>query len=765
MPGDRLISIEVGLAYPDQQGLDSFLTSVETPGSPLYHHYLTSQEFIQRFAPTTQDVQSVESYFAGQGAQHMIASSDRMTLNFQIPASDVPAAFGTSLAWYRDSQGATFYSAESTPHLQSSVASLVSGVDGLTNRFNPGIRQYLTELATFHVPLHSAGATHGPQQYDSITTGGEVFWGTDFQGVYDELPLLDAGMNGSGYSIATILWSGFNETYSQDLAPWDPTAIAKYFSDTFPSGTIGLVPNAEPVTYNYTTPPLPASDIALGDDGGGIVENSLDLEMAASVAPGASIYCFYFAGSTLAYTNMAGLPGAFDQALSSALSFVYPGKGLAVISNSWGLPDINDTIWNGLAEMAAGEGVTIVASSGDQGDAPVALTDRPQGQWPGWPATEAFQTYGVTAVGGTTIDVTGAPTGDWNPNGDTLPTPGYDATSIVGLDSQTPWYIDSQGTVAGSEGGISAIYNEPLWQAQSAAQSGIIYSAPKENVNYARGVPDVASVGDDTVVYDGSDASGVYGTILAGTSIASPVFAGFLTVIAENNGHKLGFIDPALYSIGGYFLKELPGASSDPFHGLDDVTSGSNYVFNASAGWDPITGWGTPDVSLLAAALASNVETEYVYNPNGVPGQAGTLPTQNNSGAPNFLLILILVIAAVVVVAVVVAIAVHVHRRKQQAYRPAHPGYAPAYGQPPPGYYGYGQPPPPPQYAPQYGQPQYAPQYAPQYPQYQGYPPQQGYSPGYAQPPAPSAPTVTCRYCQGPRPLTPTPCPYCGAQL
>jgi len=764
-PGSRLISIEVGLAYPDPQGLDNFLTSVERPNSPLYQHYLTSAEFAQRFAPTSQDVQTVEGYFAALGAQDMTASSDRLTLNFQLPASAVIAAFGTSLAWYRGTHGKAYYSTVGIPHLQTSIASLVSGVDGLTNMHNQEISDFLTQVATFRVPLHSAPTMFGAQQYDTVTTGGQVFWGTDYQGVYHELPLLNAGKNGSGYSIDTILWSGYNSTESQNLPPWDPTAVDQYYADSFPSGSVTPQPTPEPVTYNGTAPPLPAST-TLGDDVGGIGENSLDLEMVGSVAPGAHIYCFYFAGSFLATNSISGLPLVFDQALSQALSFNYPGKGLAAISNSWGLPDMNDSIWDGLSQMAAAEGITVLASSGDQGDAPVSVTGRPQGQWPGWPGTSAFQTYGVTAVGGTTITVTGTPITSWDPQGGLLPTLGYDATNIVGLESQTAWYSNSSQEVAGTEGGISSVINEPLWQAQSAAQSAIKYAAPREGVYYARGVPDISSIGDDTVVYDGSSAGSIYGTILAGTSVASPVMAGFLTVIAENNGHKLGFLDPKLYSIGSYFLKVSTGSSADPFHGLYDVTQGDDWMFNATEGWDPITGWGTPDVALLAAALNNSAEANYTYNPNGVPGTAGFLPSTGGGTPASSDLLLIMIIAVVVVAAVIiVVVAVFVHSRSRTA-RPAQaqapPGYYPAYGQPPPSpYYAYAQPPPPqPQYAPYQG---YAvqPGYPTGYPQ--GY--SSGYSPGYAMPPPPSAPTVTCRYCQGPRPLTATPCPYCGAQL
>jgi subtilase family serine protease len=44
-------------------------------------------------------------------------------------------------------------------------------------------------------------------------------------------------------------------------------------------------------------------------------------------------------------------------------------------------------------------------------------------------------------------------------------------------------------------------------------------------------------------------------------------------------------------------------AYSQAFH---DITSGGNGYYQATVGWDPITGWGTPDVSGLAAAVQAS---------------------------------------------------------------------------------------------------------------------------------------------------------------
>ena len=80
---------------------------------------------------------------------------------------------------------------------------------------------------------------------------------------------------------------------------------------------------------------------------------------------------------------------------------------------------------------------------------------------------------------------------------------------------------------------------------------------------------------------------------VGGTSLSSPIFAGLVTLlnearIAAGKG-PLGFLNPTLY------------ANPDAFH---DITIGGNPGcgtpgFNATPGWDPVTGLGTPDFGKL----------------------------------------------------------------------------------------------------------------------------------------------------------------------
>lgn len=63
------ISVAVSLAQRDTAGLDAFLNQVTDPNSAEYQHYLTVDQFAQRFGATPATVAKVSAYLAGQGCR------------------------------------------------------------------------------------------------------------------------------------------------------------------------------------------------------------------------------------------------------------------------------------------------------------------------------------------------------------------------------------------------------------------------------------------------------------------------------------------------------------------------------------------------------------------------------------------------------------------------------------------------------------------------------------------------------------------------
>jgi subtilase family serine protease len=722
----REIGIVVGLQYSHPTLLDYRLAH---PGSPL-----SAAQFTAEFAPSPAEARAVEAYFLHHGATSVQLVGGGDLLWVTLNAGTVPALFGTQLAWYTAGT-ARYYGTVGTPVLPSAIAPDVTGISGLTDSDLVQFSLAAREVQGYQ-GIVSPGKT--PFQYDTVQgSSTQIFWGTDYQAVYNELPLLQSGFNGTGYAVASLLTSGFNQSANggagENLPPFDPAAIKLYYQLSFPTGAAVPTPIGVPVGIGGVTPPPPGpppnvSGQPLNDDSGAVDENSLDMEMAGSMAPGAALYNFYFPGS-LIEQSLSNAASYFDVTLGDALSYNYGSNHLAAITNSWGLTDQVDPVWNGLEKKAAAMNVTLLASSGDQGNAPSSVQSHPQGQWPGFPATATYNSYGVIAVGGTEVTVSGQPMGaPWDPTSSTIPPYGYDAPNITGVTKDVAWYTPSSNPNAfgGTEGGISIYVNEPIWQATSAAQSPIKYSAGQEGTSYARAVPDVALSGYSTIAFSATQTQGqnilVAMGIFDGTSIASPVLAGLLATVSQKVGHPLGFLDNQLYNVSSYFQAN-PGAQ-DPFA---DVTSGANYVFNASTGWDAVTGWGSPNAVLLASDLTNPTYVNYVYDPAGVPGNASGVPPTggqppHSPASTTFSIPVLYIVVFVILFALLIAIlAVRASRRPKQV--PIAPPYP------------YGPYPPP--------------------PQYYGGPPGQ---PMVAQPQA----LYVCSYCRRTYPPQWGFCPYCG---
>jgi len=148
-----------------------------------------------------------------------------------------------------------------------------------------------------------------------------------------------------------------------------------------------------------------------------------------------------------------------------------------------------------------------------------------------------------------------------------------------------------------SSGGFSDRWPRPAWQKDAVAAflSTSTNLPDKSRYNQTgRGFPDVSALAMGFVVINnGMTLDGV-----AGTSCASPTFSGVVGLLndirLQNGKSTLGFLNPWIYQTG--------------FSSMNDITSGDNpgcgtRGFTAIKGWDPCSGYGTPDYSKLAKAV------------------------------------------------------------------------------------------------------------------------------------------------------------------
>jgi len=657
LPASTPVSLTLTLNNPHAGELRQFLAQVEDPMSPMFRAFVSYPDFVREFAPPASSVALVENTLEGAGGHAVSSAPDRSTVTAVLPAGSVEKLFGVRLAVYGEAQGIPLYTAVGEVTVPPPLEGLVTAVGGLSD---VATAELLT--STVHArevvsrPTPVTGATFA---YDN-STNQTWFFGSDYTQAFGATQLFPGAGSvpnatyPQSVAIATLLVSGYNQS-SGDLPPWDPAVIDSYLNGTLGPGWPMPSLTGVPVPINGVTPPLPGSFGAVNDSTPYETENSLDLEMAGSLAPGASIYNFYFAASQLEGSVTSGdVANYFAQSLALALAYDYGTAHLAAVSCSFGLPDLDNPAWDVELLTAAATGVTVVSASGDQGNAPDSLTGRSDGPWPVWPASAASNLGGSVAVGGVSMGMTGTPSAFYNGTPLNL---SYDPHAGV-IDNISAWYdtTGGAGAFAGSEGGVSTVYPEPTWEFRSAAQPAVVNATILQGADtLGRSVPDVAMPANMTLATTFANATGaVFFEILEGTSVAAPVLAGLVAdvVAVENNGSSrpwtsLGFIDPEIYRIGSYFAAH-PGAKSDPF---SDVTVGRNYVFSAAPGWDPVTGWGVVAAPAFLAALQNRTLLNYNYS-GPFPGLPFHISATGNVPWP----IIFVIFGVGVVVAVVLVV-------------------------------------------------------------------------------------------------------------
>jgi subtilase family serine protease len=167
----------------------------------------------------------------------------------------------------------------------------------------------------------------------------------------------------------------------------------------------------------------------------------------------------------------------------------------------------------------------------------------------------------VTAVGGTQLDLTRA-----------------------GTRRQPDVAWDDSG------GGRSAVFARPSYQDGVASITG-----------NERGIPDIsmdASCASGMEIYGSFPAHSSGWSMICGTSLATPLFAGIVALADQEAGHPLGLINPALYRMA---------AAHD--RGIVDITRGDNTFeavrgFRAQRGYDLVSGLGTINAAYFVPELA-----------------------------------------------------------------------------------------------------------------------------------------------------------------
>ncbi len=400
----------------------------------------------------------------------------------------------------------------------------------------------------------------GGRGCDSLTT---CYTPRQLEAAYGILPLLEHGTDGRGETVVL-----------PELAePQFPLPATDIRRDLAQFDKLFHLPAAR-VRVVSTLAPSASPWLANG-------EEVLDTEMVHAIAPGAAIVEVLVKGTSL--NNIANAVAASVSALRLGASL---GGVISISAAGQTGGEHCDThaevaSLHAALRNAANHHVTVVAASGDIGAVgePCQLfKGLTGGTFPpvkeaNLPASDTL----VLAAGGTTLTAshkTGA----------------YISERAWGLPFGDP---GSQFQASG--GGLSRIFARPSYQDRIAG------------LGADRGVPDVAATAapHTALAVITSTGGGRY-TIEGhgGTSASAPLWAGLIALADQHAGRHLGFVNAAIYRI----------ARSARYHqAFHDVTAGNNTArfpprtisgYHAAPGWDPVTGWGSPNASVLIPLLA-----------------------------------------------------------------------------------------------------------------------------------------------------------------
>ncbi|WIG60296.1 MAG: peptidase S8 and S53, subtilisin, kexin, sedolisin [Ktedonobacterales bacterium] len=630
------LTLTVWLRLHNEGQLQQQLHDMYTPGSGSYHQFVSQSQFNANYSPTSQELNSVENFLSAHGFTVLGAAENNFYVKVSGTVDQAEKAFHVQINNYSyDNQ--TYRSNAADPSVNDPAGGNIANITGLDNSsdYAPFIQRPaqgggdgtapnnsviwqvlcggLTTSKTLKVVDQTTGKTTSTPTYTGFVPCG--YGATQLQKAYGVDKLIAQGIDGTGQTVAIV------DAYGSSTILTDANAY---------SAAYGLPKLVEGQNFQIVSPPGTVNhpESRAQDPLGWQAEVTLDVEAVHAMAPGAKIV-------------LVASPNNYAD-LDEAVNWVVIHHYADIVSNSWGLAaDLMDPGQASRDErifmQAAAEGIGVSFSSGDCGDEATSPASDPQcggAKSVDYPASSPW----VTAVGGTSLFLNGDnsynfETG-WGTNLSRLYSCyAYTVSKQTGLQNCNSYYNSPlvYGFDGGAGGGLSYNFTAQPWQ--QAAISGATASGFGV-VGSHRAVPDVSMLADpytgmnvfitDQSVGDTSPEIEPYG----GTSLACPLFSGIMALVNQMRANN--HLAPA--GLATQYLYGLPaGATNDvsaPPTGVGNPVSGdasafllyygSRYsgrffapTFNqdsslaTGAGWDDVTGVGSPNAPNFVPAMAS----------------------------------------------------------------------------------------------------------------------------------------------------------------
>lgn len=632
------VRFTVGFQIRNQAQLEQILSEQATPGTPMYHHWLTTEQEAQMFGPDPVTVQNTINYFTSLG--FTVGTRGAISISFVGSTGQANFAFRTQLSNVQYGGGAMAMMNTMPLSLPTPIAGGILSVNGFDSTrafhtehfYNPAT---LSDLSGSAISSSSVAPATGTVHFTNVTNGfnftnSAYFWFQYFSArrgynfhyggltpgaldtMYNATPLINAGYNGNStgkpVTIAVVMAGGIN--------PDDIKGYGKLVWNN-PNNLWNRL-TAIPVDGSFTT----NGTVHYTD--GGSNEMALDLEYSSTMAPGAHLDAVY--GPCLCYNVLDD-----DYAILDSMSTT-PN----VITNSFGGSEDQAAYYgpnwqNGITlhtyfMLLDAKGASILFSSGDGGG-----FDTGTGMLSGSNSATDPYVLSVTGIRTSLVGSAGVPF-PVNPSlgvaNVTIPFrnlvdwPVY-FDKATKLNSESFWYVPtSNRTLYSQPPSASGGFGTSYWFNQSWFQHGI--GVPDLGRALGSGVAAEADF-NMTIFFDGN-LEWFYG----GTSFGCPTTAGEFALVddyllAHGHGGYLGNGNVPAFSVANAWWNG--NLTLNPYYDVYNGTSywgnygvekgyewppGQKFPYNSTGattygttlkGFDFPSGWGSMNVANFAYDL------------------------------------------------------------------------------------------------------------------------------------------------------------------
>ncbi|EUC41060.1 hypothetical protein COCMIDRAFT_107145 [Bipolaris oryzae ATCC 44560] len=557
--GGKTIQLQIGLKQGRFDELDRHLQEVSDPDHARYGHHLSADEVDKLVAPSSETYDLVHEWLRENGVStdNMAYSSAKDWIIVHVPIEMAESLLDTEYHTYKHKDG-SLVARTTSWSLPRHLHDHIDTVQPTTSFFRGAANEatYINEVA--EVPeSYKTPSDASISAVCNVTSVTPECFQTLYKTKWYQTKASDKNSVGFTNYLGEIPIRPDTKLF---LEKYQPKAVSQAYG--FKAITIDNGPAQDgPLTANQS-----ASGISR--------EANLDVQAIAGISYKTPITSFSTGGSP-PFNPDINTPTNTNEPYLVWVNWLLNQRSIPrIISTSYG--DDEQTIPRSYAErvcrqfaQVGARGTTLFFSSGDHGVGGTNTCFTNDGKntaqfLPSFPASCPY----VTAVGAT-----------------------------MNFEPEESAYRPSRNTSAGFRDLYSSGAGFSNYFARPSYQDGVVSKYVKGLGNTyeglynktGRGYPDLSAQG----LYFAYFWNGTEGTI-SGTSASCPLTSGIFSLVNDaliaSGKPALGFLNPWLYKKG--------------YKGLTDIKKGFSYGCNVQGfpvteGWDPVTGFGTPDFPKL----------------------------------------------------------------------------------------------------------------------------------------------------------------------